>query len=457
MAEKREMNKKIFDKFMKIYKCKRRMGKDNTAHKTVKDEYTHTSMGKDTKAGKWNIPDTDLKQFHQLYATVVENGEELYLTERHQDNYGPIIIDFDFRLNKTDDNKRYITDDIINKIVEHLTKSIKLNILNATYTCIVLQRPKPYICGDIVKDGLHIQFPHISVNYKFQHILRQFYIANYIVGDLADIPLINTYEDIYDKAVIQSNNWCMYGSTKENIAKYELVKCYNENIDITKLSTLEKIELLSIRHKPHNAVYNDEVLIDKYYNELFVKPKDVIAVNNDINPNSYNPDSIDLLLNSLSLTRCNNYTPWWQVGICLYNTDPNLFNTWDEWSKKSSKYISGECMSYWNGFMKNYFDGTKLSIGSLYQWCKDDNINAFNKVIAYDKMCKYSENFKNNLEINDIKLVDNGIYHIYLVDKYCDIAGKTHEQSRCYIEVTSNKICMKCNESTCKDKIFPSE
>ena len=55
-------------------------------------EFTHTSM----IGGKWNILEDDMEKFFKLYSKAVTNTE-LYMTEKHVADFGPIVIDFDFK------------------------------------------------------------------------------------------------------------------------------------------------------------------------------------------------------------------------------------------------------------------------------------------------------------------------------------------------------------------------
>src|SRR5262249_35130772 len=147
---------------------------------------THTSL----YGGKWYIDDSDLNEFYNLYVREIENGKIFYLTERHQDTYSPIIIDFDFRYNKKYDESP-ITINIIDKIVDNITKIIKEAFSNdENFTCIVTKRPNIYKWkDDIYKDGIHIMFPYIVTKYEFQYVLREKYL-DIMQEDIKDIPFL---------------------------------------------------------------------------------------------------------------------------------------------------------------------------------------------------------------------------------------------------------------------------
>jgi hypothetical protein len=102
-----------------------------------------------------------------------------------------------------------------------------------------------------------------------------------------------------------------------------------------------------------------------------------IKVQNEINKldkkNEYlsNIDNINVekILDELPHNYCDDYITWVQAGMILNKYD--LYETWYNWSSKSSKFKPQEMESKWRSFTngKNGF-----SIGTLIKWAQNENI-----------------------------------------------------------------------------------
>ena len=73
-----------------------------------------------------------------------------------------------------------------------------------------------------------------------------------------------------------------------------------------------------------------------------------------------------IALTKLPRGMCSNYQDWIDVGMSLYELGLDGLILWDNWSKGSSKYKSGECEDKWSTFKPD-----EISIGSLFFWAKD--------------------------------------------------------------------------------------
>ena len=90
--------------------------------KTTEQEYTHTAIGdpkpqliKDPRkrvyGASYAIPEDMTETFLELYNDYVFNkNNKAYLTEKHIDNLGPIVIDLDFRFAGKLDEHPYTTE-----------------------------------------------------------------------------------------------------------------------------------------------------------------------------------------------------------------------------------------------------------------------------------------------------------------------------------------------------------
>jgi hypothetical protein len=86
----------------------------------------------------------------------------------------------------------------------------------------------------------------------------------------------------------------------------------------------------------------------------------------------------------LNDSRANDRKKWFAVGACLHSIDVNLLPLWIKFSEKSDKFKDGECEKMWDKFEDDYF-----TVGSLYDWAKEDSpeeFKKFNKITAYCEM-----------------------------------------------------------------------
>lgn len=85
------------------------------------------------------------------------------------------------------------------------------------------------------------------------------------------------------------------------------------------------------------------------------------------------------LVNCLSTNRAEEYEEWLNVGFCLYNINPcdELLQIWINFSKKSKKFVGGECEELWD----KMYDG-KYTIGTLKWKAKQDNPEKYQKAIV---------------------------------------------------------------------------
>lgn len=362
-------------------------------------EYTHTSILKPT--GSFYIPSDKIDDFYELYSKAVTHDDDLYVTEKHRD-ISPILIDIDFRFEKDEDVplRKYSHAEVF-ELVKLYANIIREYIDIDEYNMYVMQKSCPVADKNAIKDGIHIVIPTIVTKPSVQLIIRK-RILNKCKSIFSKIEgLINTYDDIIDEAVIERNNWQMYGSKKPNCERYKITKIYNVNQTKEECLFKEKeidndsfyTTLLSIRNKYDETSIKDEKKseIENYENE--VKQKRLAALNkkkmsaNGILQNSQNfkkntfenIEYVQNLVEILSPERANKFTDWIRVGWCLRNIDHRLLDAWISFSKKSPKFQDGECEKIWN-YMKE--DG--LGIGTLHMWAKLDNLDKYKEIIKRD-------------------------------------------------------------------------
>jgi P4 family phage/plasmid primase-like protien len=358
-------------------------------HRVEKGQsHTHTSMGQGKFAGSFFIRNAELDTFYALYERAVFDDKPLYLIEKHEE-IGPMVIDFDFKY-EFDVHERLHTYEHIEKIVELYVNEIislfQIERDDPRLVAFVFEREKCYKAKGITKDGIHIMFPFIISSPEPQYYIRTQLLGK-IAPVLANLPVTNVPHDIIDKSVIHSNGWMMFGSRKFKCDPYQMSYIFDGNLQNIALEdyyygTQDLVRFFSIRNKRPSDVIpiRDEMvsMIEKLSQKKKIstlKTKVGMALN-------YDMGQMTEIMNILSIERAENYTGWIEVGWALHNIDPNsqdLLDLWIEFSRKSSKFVEGECEKEWEK-MKN--EG--LGIGSLYHWAKIDNYEEYRKIMEKD-------------------------------------------------------------------------
>jgi len=355
-------------------------------------EFTHTSIVKPT--GAFYIPADEEDEFYRRYIEAKKHGEELYLTEKHK-SMGPVVIDLDFRFAKDHSSEypiRQYNENHIRSIIKlYLEKLLDIVELSGVVPRVyVMEKPSPVHDKNMTKDGIHILIPGIVTRPSVQYIVRQ-EVLKQLPDILSNLSLTNSINDIVDEAVIHRNNWQMYGSKKPNCEAYKVSKIYDvkddfllEPVCLSNEDT-DYIDILSIRNKfEETPLKIDKVsLVTEFEEAQRIKSK----MNMDrrlskINDKKNTSDELGLveqLVDILSPSRAERFDDWIRIGWCLRNIDYRLMNKWDDFSKRSSKYSPGECERLWNTMKE---DG--LGIGSLHMWAKQDNKEAYDKIIEKD-------------------------------------------------------------------------
>lgn len=458
---------KVLEKFMN----KRAVGKN--------EECTHTSMA----GGKWYIFNKDEEEFLEKYCKALKE-QVYYFVEKNRTLCGYIKIDFDCHFSKKP-NERPLNKDLIKKIVKMFTDIlVRMFGKKIDLTCFVLQRLKVYLKkkskGDVWADGIHIQFPYIYCNYECHYAVRNIFIRE-CSNIIKELGCVNTIEQIYDKGIIESISWCMYGSTKKGLENniYKIIKIYNSDKTIDDYSTLRLIKLLSVRRVGEILDPVNQELIDRNFNsdkeilktkkrikdtKEYVKAesiKPIELVRNKI----YNENKIEELLNMLSDERCDSYQGWRNVGMILYACslqDVNykkknaidFFELWRDWSEESDNYDEGCCEKMWKSFknIKSFYIG----YGSLCYYAKEDNKDEYMSSKIKDYMKKEIKQIKlDTVKINEIENKSNRYIITLKTDKECLFDKDDHNGNYMYIEITVHGWIVKCTK--CHFEQYPEK
>ena len=396
--------------------------------------YTHTSISKvgGPSGLSLNIPNEKLDEFFENYTRVMMRGSPLHLTEKPL-NPSLMRVDLDFRfmpirgssdtnsdegssLDETSSaNKKTETDQETHVAVPRMYKEENiekillayfeilaefLHVKDDTLIAYVLEKAEPIIKGGKIKDGIHILWPEIIVQNSFQHLVRK-RILDQAENIFEGLKVCNTYDNIVDEAIIDKNNWQIYGSSKPDCKSYTATRVYKYNkytqalikcATPTPSEELGLVKRLSMRVEHEPCLFYTEK--EKEFNDyvLHIMPtmdeKRKQKINSQIFGNSINParavlENTDerelakrLVMECLSHQRAENYEDWIKLGWTLRNIDYDLLETWTEFSRLSPKYIEGECQRCWDRMCSD-----TLGMGTLRWWARKDNPQQYNHII----------------------------------------------------------------------------
>jgi P4 family phage/plasmid primase-like protien len=368
--------------------------------------YTHTSIDKPKVS--LHVPKEKAVEFNAAYTKAMVMGCALHLTEKPTDP-SPMRADLDYRFMMPENKelKRQYTKDDICRILQHYYEVLSnyLEGPSEAWTAYVMEKPAPTEYRGKIKDGIHIVWPELVVSHTFQHLVRK-KVLDTAQAMFSGMTLCNTYEDIIDQAIIDKNNWQMYGSRKPESQAYRVTRVYQydpSSKSIKELSApsaeeeLRFVSLFSMRHKdkPIVQIKEDKAAeVDEYvrlvlptmderkktklHTQIFGK-----SINHTKNFVSDEELALarQLVAECLSSKRAESYEDWIKVGWTLRNIDYRLLDAFKDFSKCSSKYMEGECATLWD---KMRID--TLGMGTLRWWARLDNPIKYNEILDSNAM-----------------------------------------------------------------------
>ena len=380
---KNSIPSKQFLDFLKVHKIKK-------VDKSKK-EFTHVSYGE--PYGSYKIPDEHIYTFYKLYDTEVQNKSNLHIIERHRE-YSPILIDIDEKYD-TNITERQHTEEHIKLIVQmyideicntyDIKKSderIKAFIFEKDNIKVPRKKNEKY-----VKDGIHIMFPLVVSNKYSQFLIRKNIIKRLRneTNIISELPLKNDLCDLIDKAVIHSNGWFMFGSTKPNSEIYDLKYIFDGNMSkITPVDYEWNSDSISEFFSIRNYTEIDAIKLSESALISIEQFKKKIRSKKITSNVSINNNELFEIVNLLSEKRATEYSSWVEVGLCLHNINSNnelYLKLWELFSKKSKNYNDDDdcCKNAWDSFTTMKKGG--LNIGSLYYFAKQDNHEAYRAIM----------------------------------------------------------------------------
>ena len=189
--------------------------------------------------GSYLVPEEAQVEMLELYSQAVRAGENPYLTEK-QGNAGSIVIDLDekYDLGSSRQHDADFIKAFMKEYYAFLSRYIKVDGTNDR--AYVFERSGPYDTDSCTKDGVHVILPSIKCNAALKHAAREYMIT--ACKELIEgLGVKNPVSDVIDKAVIETNNWCMYESGKPGQVPYKVTMVLNSHLEEVKLTREEKL------------------------------------------------------------------------------------------------------------------------------------------------------------------------------------------------------------------------
>lgn len=380
---------------------------------------THTKL----TGGKLHIPEKHQKA---VYKKIVKHGfvdgETIPLVERIGE-YHPVLIDIDLKYETLITDRQY-GEDIVRELVTMcwgvLSEALDIPKDNegSSSTCMVLEKPTPYPCkskGFLGKDGIHMVFPEIVLDRTTnKQIISYIQAMGYVheIFQRATLPPSNNPQTLIDAGF---SSWLPYGCSKPNEKPYVITRVYALS-DGTVQPISEAMFAKYYSNTPENNVFIAEKMSVSYRKkeecrfthsssykpmmeakglkivsnnqakmEPVAKKRHVYGKNKDIDKVVYRIEGSELelvrrLVKCLNVDRADDYEKWVLCGMCLHNINPDLLDSWKEFSALSDSYDEDACDRKWTSF-NNHYDGQRLGLGSLKHWAKCDNEDAYKQTL----------------------------------------------------------------------------
>ena len=203
-----------FDQYIKKRKC----DKSVRTHQLLNNRLMNNSFS-------FKIDDNEYDEFLNKYIKECDkNYGRMNILEKPME-LGPLYFDFDL---KTKYPQRMISISEISDIVETINEVILSNFKltnNSQLKSYIMMKNKPFFIEDknIYSDGFHIHYPNLILNVSERYLVfdesKKQIINKLIFSEIVDInspDINNIYDEIFDKCVIKTNSWYLYGSGKNN-------------------------------------------------------------------------------------------------------------------------------------------------------------------------------------------------------------------------------------------------
>jgi len=403
------INKAAMEANLKAFLGKCRVSKNQPFSHTTKKS---TDGPEGWFPGRYYVENDWADQFWIHYCNAVRKGATPTVTER-PGGCGPLRADFDFKASLDRGKKRQYTRKILKNIVRFYQNEIRelinpLDFEDKMLWCLVLEKPRPRVEDGIVKDGFHLHFPHfICEDWVQDEYLREKVTTQMIEETIWENCEYLTPVDKFIDTNMAHKPWMMYGSMNykgktskpylynrwdaKNKSRYgHAFNSRQREMDIRDVFAEEFSErkkmggrgsfqyylprFLSIQGYHHPTPLNIEAS-RKHERIQRKKNRRKKAIIKKRSPEEVMADIKIIkdgeLMDMLSDDRADERDTWMEVGWVLFNIGEGCeeaMNMWIEFSKRSYKYVEGECEDIWG-----QMELRGMTIGSLRKMAEKDS------------------------------------------------------------------------------------
>ena len=441
----------------------------NEKRSTGERNPTMTGMG--NNAGSFLVKPAEYDTFLDLmYDHVFIKRKQVNLIEQHYDHGGPILIDLDLRYEGGSDvivERRITAEQIyafVLAYVKILCRYFEVENFEKKLRFIVQMKREPEMDAkkDLLKDGIHINCPDITLSPEIQHGLRGALIQEKILENIFDESgVINPALDIFDRAPIHKNGWFFHGCSKPNKPTYKTQIIYQlettgsdditlVEVPINNLTDREYLDLLSIRK---NHTEEDTLIVRSEMKDEFAalekqwtkgdpkqapppsvseggingpSPDDISASDTISVRSAYTDDDVKMAFRLAReclnpILRAKSYAKWVELALLLRNIGGSTFEkeaieTWVFISRKVLEYESEPEETFvqkWIALRASHAEVTKqIKMGTLYHWVKQDNPKRYEDIRDED-IVDYAYNHDAGTHVEIANLVCREVRHEY--------------------------------------------
>ena len=388
---------------------------DKNVSKFIKDYYSdgmfysHVSMI--SPRGKYMFNRVEMETFWDIYCDAVKEGtQKIGIAEKPQ-NYIPILIDIDIKVEKDDDEiyegHLYTEEQVIQliRVYQSVLRNIVDNCREDDLRCCLLEKPiyeKKRGEAVYISSGIHLQFYNIFLSKKDQeeHLIPRVIDAINEQGFLGNLSNDGKGGSLVDKASC-TVPWLLYGSVKDETKEpYKLTAIYDVNCE--KISMEEAFSTFQMWDNRDRLV-KFEGSIEKYLPRILsINPYNRIT--NELRPNLGSPikekeirenkknnratkvstiDALEIckkIMPMLSDARARDRNEWMSVGWALYSISDGTVEGLDLWLEFSSRdresFDEEVCEREWGKMAAG-----NMTLGTLKFFAKTDNPEMFREYI----------------------------------------------------------------------------
>ena len=285
----------------------------------------------------------------RLYVDAIEQEVNDFSILEVQKEYSAILVDIDLEVPKEDHKggRLYDNELVLNIINKYITAiNTYLDISKSNIQIIFLEKNQLSEKEFNYRDGFHLYFDNVCASAKIRHLIRH-KVVEMCNEEGTFEGFTNSADKIIDKAVVSSNGWFLYGSSKPNSKPYIITKMYDAELNIMYnhkkakfyknnkiedgiLSNDQLIECMSLQGSKYSK--KKKTLLLEYYNDSDVSAECerlgitsmVKSENKSYVGSSDKDDDIRKAItytNMLSHKRAEDYHDWLRVGLALHNVD----------------------------------------------------------------------------------------------------------------------------------------